>query len=111
MPRMIKLLPKIRVLRIGSTEPLGSAGREASQSPPSLAIAVFPIAIPTLVTAPGIAAIAAIGVLNRHDFAHQAVVGALLLAVMALNLLILWNTEAILKRSAAGGAPPACSNR
>ena len=92
----------LRIIMQTPAGALGSAGRETSQSPPSLAIAVFPLAIPALVTAPGIAAIAAIGVLNRHDLAHQAVVVALLLGVMALNLVILWNTEAILKRSAAG---------
>jgi multiple antibiotic resistance protein len=84
---------------------LGSAGRETTQSPPSSAIAFFPLAIPAIVTAPGIAAIAAIIVLNRHDLAHEAVVVALLLGVMALNLLILWNTEAILKHGVAGVLP------
>jgi multiple antibiotic resistance protein len=82
---------------------LGSAGsQETTQSSPSLAIAFFPLAIPAIVTAPGIAAIAAITILNRHDLFHEAVVVALLLGVMVLNLLILWNTEAILKRGVAG---------
>jgi multiple antibiotic resistance protein len=75
----------------------GSADREPSPSPPSPAIAVFPLAIPAIVTAPGIAAIAAIIVINRHDLFHEAIVVALLLAVMTLNLLTLWNTETILK--------------
>lgn len=48
-------------------------------------------------TAPGIAAIAAIVVLNRHDFVHQAIVVALLVGVMALNLLTLLNKGAILR--------------
>ena len=75
----------------------GLVDRETSPSPPSLAIAVFPLAIPAIVTAPGIAAIAAIIVINRHDLVHEAIVVALLLGVMALNLLTLWNTETILK--------------
>jgi multiple antibiotic resistance protein len=83
----------------------GSAHRKASQSQPSYAIAVFPLAIPALVTAPGIAAIAAIIVLNRHDLAHQAIVVALLPGVMVLNLLTLWNSETILKRGLAGVLP------
>jgi multiple antibiotic resistance protein len=83
----------------------GSAHRKASQSQPSCAIAVFPLATPALVTAPGIAAIAAIIVLNRHDLAHQAIVVALLLGVMVLNLLTLWNSETILKRGLAGVLP------
>jgi small neutral amino acid transporter SnatA (MarC family) len=79
-----------------------SAHRKASQSQPSCAIAVFPLATPALVTAPVIAAIAAIIVINRRDPVHQAIVVALLLAVMALNLLKLRNNEAILKRGIAG---------
>lgn len=75
---------------------------EASPPPPSPAIAAFPLAIPALVTAPGIAAIAAIIVVNRHDLAHEAVIVVLLLAVMALNLLTLLNTDSILERVSPG---------
>jgi multiple antibiotic resistance protein len=81
------------------------AGRETSPSRPSPAIAVFPIAIPALVTAPGIAAIATIVVINRHDLVHEATIVALLIGVMVLNLLTLWNTEAILKHGLAGVLP------
>ena len=70
--------------------------------PPSPAIALFPLAIPALVTAPGIAAIVGMVILNKHDFAHVAIIVAILLAVMALNLLTLWNTDAILKRISPG---------
>jgi multiple antibiotic resistance protein len=84
---------------------LASADRETSPSPPSPGIAVFPLAIPAIVTAPGIASIAAIVVLNRHDLVHVAIVVALLLAVMMLNLLTLWNTETILKHGFAGVLP------
>lgn len=80
------------------------ADRETTSSP-SPAIPVFPLAIPAIVTAPGIAAIAAIIVLNRHDLAHEAIVVALLLVVMVLNLLTLLNIEAILKRGIAGVLP------
>jgi len=83
----------------------GSAGAQTSPSPPSPTIAVFPIAIPAILTAPGIAAIAAIIVLNKHDLGQQAIVVILLLVVMVLNLLTLWNTEAILKRGVAGVLP------
>jgi hypothetical protein len=61
--------------------------------------------MPALVTAPGIAAIAAIIVINRHDPVHQAIVVAVLLAAMALNLLKLRNSEAILKRGIAEVLP------
>ena len=92
----------LRIIMQAPAAAVESAGRETAQPPPSLAIAVFPLAIPALVTAPGIAAIAAIIVLNRHDLAHQAITVTLLLGVMALNLIVLWNTEAILKRGVAG---------
>jgi len=82
-----------------------TANRETGPSLPSPAIAVFPVAIPAIVTAPGIAAIAVPIVLYQHDLAHQAIVIALLLGVMALNLLTLWNTEAILKHRIAGVLP------
>ena len=82
-----------------------SAHQEASPSPPSPAIAVFPIAMPALVTAPGIAAIATIAVIGKHDLARELVVIAVLLAVMALNLLTLWNNEAILIHGFAAVLP------
>jgi multiple antibiotic resistance protein len=97
-----------QALRIITQTPPGtpaSAGPETSPSRLSPAIAVFPIAIPALVTAPGIAAIATIVVINRHDLAHEATVVALLIGVMVLNLLTLWNTEAILKYGLAGVLP------
>ena len=83
----------------------GSAEQQANPSPPSPAIAVFPVAIPAIVTAPGIAAIAAIIALNKHDPGQEAIVVVMLLFVMVLNLLTLWNTEAILKRGVAGVLP------
>jgi multiple antibiotic resistance protein len=83
----------------------GSAGQPSSPSPPSPAIAVFPIAIPAIVTAPGIAALAAVTVLYSHDLGHEAVIVALLVGVMALNLLSLWNSEAILKHGLSGILP------
>jgi multiple antibiotic resistance protein len=87
--------------------PPGSTAQQTNRPPASPAIAVFPIAIPAIVTAPGIAAIAVITVLNRHehDLAHQAVVVALLIGVMALNLLTLLNNEAILRHGLAGVLP------
>jgi multiple antibiotic resistance protein len=83
----------------------GSAALQTSPSPPSPAIAVFPLAIPAILTAPGIAAIAVIISLNKHDLADEAIVIAILLGVMALNLLTLWNNETILKHGLAGILP------
>src|SRR6516225_5019376 len=83
----------------------GSVGLQPGAAAPSPAIAVFPIAIPAIVTAPGIAALAAVSLLYAHDLPHEAVVVALLLGVMVLNLLTLWNSEAILKHGLAGVLP------
>jgi multiple antibiotic resistance protein len=82
-----------------------ATNRETTPSPPSPKIAVFPVAIPAIVTAPGIAAIAVPIVLYKHDLAHEAIVIALLVGVMVLNLLALWNTESILKHGLAGVLP------
>jgi multiple antibiotic resistance protein len=92
------------VMQTPGTMP-GSTLRQPSRSPPSPAIAVFPIAMPAIVTAPGIAALAAVMVLYKHDLAHEAAVVALLVGVMVLNLLTLWNSEAILRHGLAGVLP------
>jgi multiple antibiotic resistance protein len=55
----------------------GSADQQATPARTSPAIAVFPIAIPAIVTAPGIAAIAAIIALNKHDPGQVVVVVAM----------------------------------
>ncbi|MBV8226720.1 MAG: hypothetical protein JO232_16195, partial [Verrucomicrobia bacterium] len=95
-----------QALRIVMQTPApGSAEQQASPSPPSPAIAVFPLAIPAILTAPGIAAIAVIVIFYKHDLAHEAIVIAILLGVMVLNLLTLWNNETILKHGLAGILP------
>jgi multiple antibiotic resistance protein len=81
------------------------AGAEASPPPASPAIAIFPIAMPAIVSAPGIAAIATLAVIGKQDLAREAAVIAILLGVMALNLLTLWNNEAILRHGLAGILP------
>jgi multiple antibiotic resistance protein len=83
----------------------GSATPQTSPTPPSPAIAVFPLAMPAILTAPGIAAIAVIISVNKHDLAHEAIVIVILLGVMVLNLLTLWNNETILKHGLAGILP------
>jgi multiple antibiotic resistance protein len=97
----------VQALRIvmQTPPPPGSAGQQSASAQPSPAIAVFPLAIPAIVSAPGIAAIAAVSILNGHDLAHEAIVVVILLAIMALNLLTLWNNEAILRHGLAGVLP------
>jgi len=65
------------------------------QPPPSLALAHFPLAIPALVTAPGITAIAAFIAIAGADWTQQGIVIGLLLLIMALNLLALLNVRLI----------------
>jgi multiple antibiotic resistance protein len=70
----------------------------AGQSPPSLAIANFPLAIPILVTAPGIAAIAGFIAIAEGNWTQKSIIFAALLVIMGLNLVTLLNIEVILKR-------------
>ncbi len=65
------------------------------QPPPSLALAHFPLAIPALVTAPGITAIVAFMAIAGGDWGQKGLVIVLLLLVMALNLLALLNVRLI----------------
>ena len=67
------------------------------QQPPSLALANFPLAIPALVTAPGITAIAAFMAIVGPDWTQKGTIFALLLFIMALNLLALLNVRLILQ--------------
>lgn len=67
------------------------------QSPPTLAIATFPLAIPVLVTAPGIAAIAGFMAIAAGNWTQKGIVFAALLVIMSLNLIVLLNIEVISK--------------
>jgi multiple antibiotic resistance protein len=69
----------------------------AVQSPPSLEIAHFPLAIPVLVTAPGLVAIVGFMAIAAGHWAQKGIVLAGLLVIMGLNLITLLNIEAILK--------------
>lgn len=70
---------------------------DVQDAPPSLALAQFPLAIPVLVTAPGIAAILAFMGLAADDLTQKGVVIAVLLVIMALNLICLLNVRTILE--------------
>ena len=65
------------------------------QSPPTLALAHFPLAIPALVTAPGIMAIVAFMAIARADWMQIGLVLTLLLLIMALNLMALLHVRLI----------------
>jgi multiple antibiotic resistance protein len=69
----------------------------AGQSPPSLEIAGFPLAVPALVSAPGIAAIAGFMAIAGGDWTQKGIVFAALLLIMGLNLVTLLNLEVVLK--------------
>ena len=87
-------------------QPLAAAASptppDAGQSPPSLAMADFPLAIPILVTAPGIAAIAGFMAIAEGNWAQKGNVLACLLVIMGLNLIALLNIEKISK---SGSSP------
>jgi multiple antibiotic resistance protein len=74
----------------------------AGQTPPLLAMAQFSLAIPPLVTAPGIAAIAGFIAIAGGDWTQKGIVLGSLLAVMGLNLVILLN----LKENSQPGPSP-----
>ncbi len=67
------------------------------QTPTTIAMAQFSLAIPALVTAPGIAAIAGFIAIAGGDWTQKGIVLASLLVIMGLNLVILLNVEALLK--------------
>ena len=69
----------------------------AGQSPPSLEIAHFPLAIPVLVTAPGVAAIAGFMAIAAGNWTQKGIVLASLLVIMGLNLITMLNIEKISK--------------
>jgi multiple antibiotic resistance protein len=77
------------------TAPAGPPPTEVRQPPPSLALAQFPLAIPALVTAPGITAIVAFMAVAETDWTQKGIVIGLLLVIMALNLLALLNVGLI----------------
>jgi multiple antibiotic resistance protein len=68
------------------------------QAPPTMTMAQFSLAVPALVTAPGIAAIAGFMAIAGGDWTQKGIIFASLLAIMGLNLVTLINMEAILKR-------------
>jgi len=67
----------------------------AEPAPLSSALAYFPLAVPALVTAPGITAIAAFMAIAGADWAQRGIVIALLLLIMALNLIALLKVRLI----------------
>ena len=65
------------------------------QPPPTLALVHFPLAIPALITAPGITAIIAFTAMAMADWTQKGIVIAMLLLIMLLNLLALLNVRLI----------------
>ena len=67
----------------------------AEPAPLSSALAYFPLAVPALVTAPGIAAIVVFMAIAGGDWRQTGIVLGALLVIMALNLVTLLNAEEI----------------
>jgi multiple antibiotic resistance protein len=74
---------------------LSQAPPADDQPPPSLASAHFSLAIPALITAPGLTAIVAFMAIAAGDWGQKVIVIAMLLLIMALNLLALLNVKLI----------------
>ena len=91
---LIFLLQAIQMIMAPPLAPSPPASTDDRQ-PPSLALAQFPLAIPALVTAPGIMAIVAFMAIACADWTQQGIVIALLLFIMALNLFALLNVRLI----------------
>ena len=90
---LIFLLQAIQMIMTPPSPP--SPSRRPAASRPLSAMAHFPLAIPALVTAPGIMAIVAFMAIAWADWTQQGIVIALLLFIMALNLLALLNVRLI----------------
>jgi multiple antibiotic resistance protein len=71
--------------------------QNVGQTPPTMAMAQFTLAIPILVTAPGIAAIAGFMAIAAGNWTQKGIVLVSLLVIMALNLVTLLNIEKISK--------------
>jgi len=71
------------------------------QPMPTMGVAQFSLAIPALVTAPGIAAIAAFMAIAAGDWTQKGIVFVALLVIMGLNLVTLRNIEVFLKRGSS----------
>lgn len=71
------------------------------QTTPNMGLAQFSLAIPALVTAPGIAAIAGFMAIAGGDWTQKGIVFVALLVIMGLNLVTLRNLEVLLKRGSS----------
>jgi multiple antibiotic resistance protein len=91
---LILFLQALQMIMEPPEAPAGAPPTDV-QPPPSLALAHFPLAIPALVTAPGITAIVAFMAIAGGDWSQKGLVIALLLLVMALNLMALLNVRLI----------------
>ncbi len=69
--------------------------QDAEPAPLSLALACFPVAVPAMVTAPGLAAIVVFMAIAGGDWSQTGIVLGTLLVIMTLNLVILLNAKAI----------------
>jgi multiple antibiotic resistance protein len=71
--------------------------QNTGQTSPTIAMAQFSLAVPVLVTAPGIAAIAGFMAIAGGDWTQKGIVLTALLLIMGLNLVTMLNIEKISK--------------
>jgi multiple antibiotic resistance protein len=94
---IILFLQALHLILQPPTAPAPVVQPGAGQTPEALALAPFSLAVPILVTAPGVAAIAAFIAIAGGDWAQRGLIIAALLVIMALNLITLLNVETLLK--------------
>jgi multiple antibiotic resistance protein len=83
----------LQMIMAPPASPIQPQGPE--RAPLSLELACFPVAVPALVTAPGIAAIVIFMAIAGGDWRQMGIVLGALLVIMVLNLVTLLNTEEI----------------
>lgn len=74
----------------------GDKGHEGAQAVPSLALGTYPLAIPLIATPQGLVAITAIAA-GMSTVGQLAVLAAIVLAIMAFNLMFLMLADRIIK--------------
>jgi multiple antibiotic resistance protein len=92
---IILLCQSVRmIVEMPSSTPASLQPQDPGPGPLSSALACFPIAVPALVTAPGIVAIVVFMAIAGDDWRQMGIVLGTLLAIMTLNLAALLNARA-----------------
>ncbi|MCX5578786.1 MarC family protein [Kaistia terrae] len=80
---------------------IGEHKDAATDGPPSLDIAIYPLAMPLMATPQGLVAITTI-VAETETFGQKLIIAAMVLAIMAVNLAILLSAGKLMRGGASG---------